>query len=164
MFLLQGHQRGGVRRRGGREPLIRARAAAAALGSRRAHGLRIAGVQQCGAAHAQYVLLAFQIDLTVTQPGKKKGWCSSGWWCALEVVPMFHVQNVSPAIADAAALRKSGALPLLSQPQAQARRRQHSSVAGHLYHRRKRNVLASLHDDSCVFQLSAPCLRTSASS
>jgi hypothetical protein len=52
--------------------------------------------------------------------------------------------------ADPAALRKSGALPLLSQPQAQARRRQSSSVAGHLYHRRKRNVLASLHDDSCA--------------
>jgi hypothetical protein len=49
--------------------------------------------------------------------------------------------------ADLANLRKSGALPLLSQPQAQARR-QSSSVAGHLYHRRKRNVLASLHDDS----------------
>lgn len=43
-------------------------------------------------------------------------------------------------------LRKSGAMPLLNQPQAQALRRQRSSVAGAL-HRRKKNVLASLHDD-----------------
>ena len=52
-------------------------------------------------------------------------------------------------------LRKSGAMPLLNQPQAQALRRQRSSVAGALYQRKKKNVLASLNDDQCVASLRA---------
>ena len=75
--------------------------------------------------------------------GFSTGSCCSSAAACLHEVTLAHGVPVDPAN-----LRKSGALPLLSQPQAQARRRQSSSVAGHLYHRRKRNVLASLHDDS----------------